>query len=64
MAAKIQTYHKAIPSDRVLAIGLIVVLAASIMTGFVWIQTDQVIAPPGLRVLDWLWRVLVCRYPV
>jgi hypothetical protein len=23
----------------------------------------QVIAPPGLRVLDWVWKVFVCRCP-
>jgi hypothetical protein len=64
MTAKIQTFLKAIPSVRVLAIGLILILAASVMTGFVWIQTDRTIAPPNLRALDWLWRVLVCHCSV
>jgi hypothetical protein len=64
MSAKIQTYLNAIPAGRELAIGLIVIPAIAVTAGFVWMQTDQLIAPPGLRVLDWLWRVFVCWCPV
>ena len=61
---KILTYHKIIPASRALVIGMIVILAVAVTTGFVWMQTDQVIVPPSLRVMDWLWRVFVCRCPV
>jgi hypothetical protein len=64
MSAKIQTYLNVIPFGRALTIGLIVIPMIAATTGFVWMQTDQLIAPPGLRVLDWLWRVFVCRCPV
>jgi hypothetical protein len=52
---------KVMPASRALLIGLIVIVAIAVTTGFIRIQTDQVIAPPGLRVLDWFWRVFVCR---
>jgi hypothetical protein len=38
---------------------IIIVLAimlALALVGFTWMQTDQVIAPPSVRVLDWLWK--------
>ena len=63
MSMKIHTYLKVMPASRALVIGLILILAIAVTSGFVWIQTDQVIAPPGLRVLDWLWTVFVCRCP-
>jgi len=56
-------YHKGIQNRRVLIVGLIVLLSAAVTTGFVWMHTDQVIAPPGLRVMDALWRFFVCRCP-
>jgi len=64
MSTTTSTYPKVILNRRVLVIGLIVILGVVVTTGFVWIQADQVIAPPGLRVLDWLWRVFVCRCAV
>lgn len=48
----------------VLFIGLMILLAIAVTTGFVWIHTDQVIAPPGLRLIDAYWRFFVCRCPV
>ena len=60
---KIPAHHKIIPASRALVIGFIVILAITVTTGFVWIQTDHVIAPPGLRMLDWLWRIFICRCP-
>ncbi len=48
---------KVIPTRRTLVIGLLVILGIVLIAGFVWMQTDQVIAPPSLRVLDWLWRM-------
>ena len=53
-------FLKVMPARRTLLIRLIIILVIAVTTGFVWMQTDQVIAPPGLRVLDWLWRVFVC----
>jgi hypothetical protein len=42
-----------------LMIGLLVILAIAVTVGFAWMQMDQVIAPPELRLLDWLWRAFV-----
>jgi len=61
MFLKINTYLKTVPAGRTFVIGLIMILGVAVTTGFVLIQMDQTIAPPGLRVLDWLWRVFVCR---
>ena len=63
MSANIHTYRNVVPSSRVLVIGLMIILGIAVTTGFVWMQSDQVIAPPGVRALDWLWRVFVCRCP-
>jgi hypothetical protein len=54
-------FLKVMPASRALLIGLIVILGIAVTTGFLWVQTDQVIAPPSLRLLDLLWRVFVCR---
>jgi len=56
-------YHKSIQNRRMLIVGLIVLLSIALTSGFVWIQTDQVMAPPGLRFMDALWRFFVCRCP-
>jgi hypothetical protein len=37
------------------------ILVLMISTGFVWMATDQTIAPPLTRTLDLLWRLLICR---
>jgi len=54
MSAKIHAYLKVMLVSRALVIGFIVILAVTVTTGFVMIQTDPVIVPPGLRFLDWL----------
>ena len=56
-------FLKVMPTRWTLVTTLIVIVAIAVTTGFVWMQTDQVIAPPGLRVLDWFWKVFVCRCP-
>jgi len=61
MFAKINTGPKLMHPNRALMIGVTVFLAFTVTAGFVWMHSDQVIAPPGLRVLDWLWRVFICR---
>lgn len=57
-------FLKDMPAGQVFGIALILILAITVTSGFIPIQTDQVIAPPGLRVLDWLWRVFVCQCPI
>ncbi len=56
MFEMVHTYLKVRPVSRVLMIGLLLILAFAVTTGFVWVATDQVVAPPGLRILDWFWR--------
>jgi len=56
-------FLKVMPASRVFGMVLILILAIAVTSGFIRIQTDQVIAPPGVRVLDWLWRAFVCRCP-
>ena len=63
MFTKIHPYLKIFPAGRVLVIRLIVILAITVPTSFFWMQMDHVIAPPGLMVLDWLWRIFICRCP-
>lgn len=58
------TSPKVIPIRRVLLTGLIIILAIAVTTGFVWIHTDRVIAPPGLRLMEGLWRLFICRCPL
>jgi hypothetical protein len=63
MSMNTATSPKVIPVRRVLVTGLTIILVIAVTTGFVWLQTDHVIAPPGLRMLSWLWSVFVCRCP-
>lgn len=64
MSTTTSTYPKVIFNRRTLVIGLIVILSVIVTTGFIWMQSDPVIAPPGLRILNWLWSVLACRCPL
>jgi hypothetical protein len=64
MSTNTSTSPNGIPIHRVLALGLMIILAIVITTGFAWIQTDHVIAPPGLRLIEGLWRLFVCRCPL
>lgn len=59
MSKMASTYPKMVLNRRVLMIGLIAVLGVAVTTGFIWMQNDPVIAPPGLRIMDWLWRVFI-----
>ncbi len=58
------TYSKVIIVRRLLVIGVITILGLAVTTGFVLLQTDHSIAPPHIRVMDWLWRVFICGCPV
>ena len=64
MSTNTLTDTKVIRIRRMLVIGVMIILSIAVTTGFVWMQTDQVIAPPGLRLMDGLWRLLVCRCPI
>ena len=59
MSPKIRPYFKFISAIRPYMIILILILACGVTTGFIWLQMDQVIAPPGLRLVDWFWRMFV-----
>lgn len=63
MSIHTSTSPKGFPIRRLLIAGLLVLLGIAVTTGFVWIQTDHTIAPPGLRLMDELWRLFVCRCP-
>jgi hypothetical protein len=43
--------------NRTFVVALLILMALLLAMGYVWIQTDQVIAPPGMRVMDGLWRL-------
>jgi hypothetical protein len=47
-------FQKILTARRALVIWLIVILGIAVSTGFIWMQTDQIIAPPSLRLLGWL----------
>jgi hypothetical protein len=57
-----RSFLKVKPASRVFGMALILILAIALTSAF--IQTDQVIASPSLRVLHWLWRVFVCQCPI
>jgi hypothetical protein len=59
MSRSTSTQPKGILNHRLLVIGLILILGVAVTTAFVWMQTDHVIAPPGIRILDWIWRAFV-----
>ena len=61
MSTKIRAYLTFTPAGRTLIIGLLITLAMAVIAGFGGIQTENVIARPGLRMLDWLWQVFLCR---
>lgn len=61
MSAIIFNLSKGVRSGRTLVIWLTIILGIVVTSGFVWMQTDQVIAPPGLRLIDGLWRMFICR---
>ena len=63
MSTNTSVSPKVFPIRRVLVTGLMILLAVAVTTGFVWMQTDHVIAPPGLRLIEGLWRLFICRCP-
>jgi hypothetical protein len=57
MFPKIYTYLKVPAIQRILVIGLLLMMAFAATTGFVWVETNPVIAPARLRMLTWLWSL-------
>ena len=57
-------YKKVFHIRRAIVIGLLIILGIAVATGFIRLQTDHVIAPPGLRLVDAFWRFFICRCPV
>ncbi len=58
---KTQTLLKSMPAVSGLKVKIVGIVVLVISTGFVWMATDQVIAPPITQALDLLWRLFVCR---
>jgi hypothetical protein len=58
---KAQTFLRTLPASSGLKLKIMGILILVISTGFVWMATDQVIAPPLVRTMDFLWRLIVCR---
>jgi hypothetical protein len=58
---KAQTLIKTLPGNSGLKFIIMGIFVLLISTGFVWVATDQVIAPPLVRTMDFLWRLIVCR---
>jgi hypothetical protein len=58
---EIETPIQSRPDGSRIKVKLMGMLILVISTGFVWMSTSQVIAPPILRTADVLWRLFVCR---
>ena len=58
---KTQSFLKSMPVGSGLRIKIMGILVLAISTGFVWMATDQVIAPPIVGTMDLVWRLFVCR---
>ena len=48
--------------NRTFVLALVIVMALLLAVGYVWIQTAHVIAPPGMRLMDGLWRSFFLGY--
>jgi len=58
---EIETPIQSNPNGSRIKVKLMGMFILVISTGFVWLATDQTIAPPMLRTMDLLWRLFVCR---
>ena len=63
MSTDTSVYAKVIPGRRVLVAGLMILLAITITTGFVWIYTNRVVVSSGLNLIGDLWKLFICRCP-
>jgi len=57
MSVQLKNFLKMTVSNRLFVIGLIVLMTLLATSGFVWMQTEHTIAPPGLRIMATLWRL-------
>lgn len=58
---ELETPVQSIPDGSRIKVKLMGMLLLVISTGFVWMATDQTVAPPLVRTMDILWRIFVCR---
>jgi hypothetical protein len=56
-----QTLFKSMPASLGRKLKLLGILILLVSTGFVWLATDQTIAPPIVRTMDLFWRLFVCQ---
>lgn len=59
MAVKTRTASSSMPTRRVLMIGILLILALGVIVAAGWLQADYVIAPPPLRLMNWLWGIFI-----
>jgi len=57
MSVNSKKFLRDLVSNRLFIAMFIVLVVFLITSGFVSMQTEQTIAPPGLRVMDSLWRL-------
>jgi len=57
MTAQANNFPKKLMINPYYAVGLVLLLVIVFAIGYVWLQTDQQIAPPWLRIMDGLWRL-------
>jgi hypothetical protein len=58
---EMQNLINSMPSGIGLKVKIMGILILVVSTGFVWMATDQSIASPTIRTMDFLWRLFVCR---
>ena len=58
---EMQNLINSMPSGMGLKVKIMGILILVVSTGFVWMATDQTVAPPLVRTMDTLWRIFVCR---
>ena len=58
---EMQNLIKSMPSGMGHRVKIMGILILVVSTGFVWMASDQVIAPPVVRTMDILWRLFICR---
>jgi hypothetical protein len=58
---EIETPVQSNPDGSRIKVKLMGMFILVISTGFVWMVTDQTIAPSLIRTMDILWRIFICR---
>ena len=57
MSTTTQSNPKVFPSRRVLIIAVIALVLIALVAMSIWMMTDQTIAPPGLRIMAFFWKL-------